>query len=65
MKSNLFTTFDQIVRRDNSSVLVQGSNAPWKVLESKSGDKTADTFDLHQHVTVKRPSKSNISDEIY
>jgi hypothetical protein len=36
-----------------------------KVLESKSGDKTADTFNLHQHVTVKRPSKSNISDKVY
>jgi len=36
-----------------------------EVLESKSGDKTVDTFDFLQHVTAKGPSKSNISDEIY
>ena len=45
--------------------LCKGRTHYVKVLESKSGDKIADTFDLQQHVTVQRPTKSNISDEIY
>jgi len=45
--------------------LCKGRTNHVKVLESKSGDKTADTFDLHQHVTVERTSTSNIIDEIY
>jgi hypothetical protein len=35
------------------------------VLESKSCEKSAHMFNLHEQVTVKRQSKSYISEEIY
>jgi hypothetical protein len=36
-----------------------------KVLKSNAGQKTADTFDLHQQVTCKQQSKRYISDEMF
>jgi hypothetical protein len=45
--------------------LCKGRTHHVNVLESKSGEKTANTFNLHQQVSVKRQSKSYISDEIY
>jgi len=45
--------------------MCKGRTHHLKVLEFKSGTKTADRFDFYLQVTVKWQSKSYISDEIY
>ena len=75
VKSNMCNNFatcqhllvfsNQIVRHDNSSVHVQGQTHHVKVLESKSGCKTAKKFNFCLQVSVKWERNSEISDEIY